>query len=395
MPCNVDIATQEILKLAEGADPQGVRTMGVLTKPDLAVEKATKEAILNLVRGKTKELRLGYYVVKNRSADDNESSLSQRRDMESAFFAGTPWNTISGQCGIDALKLRLTELLSDISKKEFPHVRLEINKRLLSSRAQLKGLGPSRSVESTQRVYLGKLANRFQSIARPAVSGYYTEEEIFSQQDQLKLATQLLQQNEDFSDLFARKAHMIDYGGDGDEDEDEPFSKYPVVRSSEDSPETDYEPNGLFDEDPDEEDGASSTTSEPSEEELYTALLEHYPELADIVESEPYSCPAPTDDSIRSLIRETYKSNRGPDLGTVCRTLVAAFQFLDMRRQLTVVTFTVQRLDPSRCVRAPVAEVGGAHAHTHKPRHPPRARLYLPSAQAHLWRAQGARCHLE
>jgi hypothetical protein len=35
IPCNVDIATQEILERAEEVDPDGIRTLGVLTKPDL------------------------------------------------------------------------------------------------------------------------------------------------------------------------------------------------------------------------------------------------------------------------------------------------------------------------------------------------------------------------
>jgi len=35
IPANVDIATQEILTLAEEADPDGHRILGVLTKPDL------------------------------------------------------------------------------------------------------------------------------------------------------------------------------------------------------------------------------------------------------------------------------------------------------------------------------------------------------------------------
>ncbi|KKF97613.1 Interferon-induced GTP-binding protein Mx2 [Ceratocystis platani] len=35
IPSNVDIATQEILSLAKEHDPQGERTLGILTKPDL------------------------------------------------------------------------------------------------------------------------------------------------------------------------------------------------------------------------------------------------------------------------------------------------------------------------------------------------------------------------
>ena len=52
MPCNVDIATQEILKLTEAADPEGTRTIGVLTKPDLATETATCDAVMDLVLGR-------------------------------------------------------------------------------------------------------------------------------------------------------------------------------------------------------------------------------------------------------------------------------------------------------------------------------------------------------
>ena len=35
VPANVDIATQEILEKAEEMDPNGIRTLRVLTKPDL------------------------------------------------------------------------------------------------------------------------------------------------------------------------------------------------------------------------------------------------------------------------------------------------------------------------------------------------------------------------
>lgn len=35
VPANVDIATQEIIQMAEDADPHGQRTLGVLTKPGL------------------------------------------------------------------------------------------------------------------------------------------------------------------------------------------------------------------------------------------------------------------------------------------------------------------------------------------------------------------------
>lgn len=125
IPCNVDIATQGILKLAKDADPSGLRTMGVLTKPDLAPERAMQQHILGLIQGKRQDLKLGYCVVKNRGADDESSTLEKRNEEEVAFFRQEPWSAIasSKRVGIEALKVRLRDLLMSISKKEFPTVK--------------------------------------------------------------------------------------------------------------------------------------------------------------------------------------------------------------------------------------------------------------------------------
>ena len=50
VPANVDIATQEILKMAGKCDIQGERTLGVLTKPDL-VDKGAENRVIDLVEG--------------------------------------------------------------------------------------------------------------------------------------------------------------------------------------------------------------------------------------------------------------------------------------------------------------------------------------------------------
>ncbi|KAE9576324.1 hypothetical protein CGMCC3_g7655 [Colletotrichum fructicola] len=82
VPCNVDIATQEILTMAQAFDPEGVRTMGVLTKPDLAIERAMQQIVCELVEGKRFPLRLGYCVVKNRGSDDNKLTLGERNSSK-------------------------------------------------------------------------------------------------------------------------------------------------------------------------------------------------------------------------------------------------------------------------------------------------------------------------
>ena len=52
VPANVDIATQEILKMAEKCDKKGQRTLGVLTKPDL-VDRGAEHRVVDLVEGQS------------------------------------------------------------------------------------------------------------------------------------------------------------------------------------------------------------------------------------------------------------------------------------------------------------------------------------------------------
>lgn len=106
IPCNIDAATQEILKFASEADPKGNRTMGVLTKPDLVTEAATRETVMELLHGRRSKLKLGYFVVKNRTADDSTSSAHQRTAAETAIFAGDPWADATGRCGTSRQKYK-------------------------------------------------------------------------------------------------------------------------------------------------------------------------------------------------------------------------------------------------------------------------------------------------
>ena len=65
---NADIATNEIIDRAEKVDPDGLRTMGVLTKPDL-VDKGGESEVAAVLSNITKPLKHGYVMVKNRSQE--------------------------------------------------------------------------------------------------------------------------------------------------------------------------------------------------------------------------------------------------------------------------------------------------------------------------------------
>ena len=86
-----DIATQEILIMAEEVDPHGERTLGVLTKPDL-VDAGGEENVMDLVRGKKNPLQLGYCSLRNRNQQELSSNSSNRHQKETEFFSTEPWH---------------------------------------------------------------------------------------------------------------------------------------------------------------------------------------------------------------------------------------------------------------------------------------------------------------
>ena len=125
IPANVDIATQGILEKAEELDPEGIRTLGVLTKPDL-VDKGAEHNVVALITGREHQLRLGWHLVRNAGQSELSNILEKRREAEKKFFDTTdPWKDLDkGKVGINSFRQRLQEVLSDHIRREFPKVHL-------------------------------------------------------------------------------------------------------------------------------------------------------------------------------------------------------------------------------------------------------------------------------
>ena len=123
VPSNIDIATQEILTLAKEHDPDGNRTLGVLTKPDL-VDIGAERPIFDLVRGKRHKLSLGWFMVRNPGQKQLEDPDFNRNAAEKDFFRSrTPWNSLDrDKVGVEALRVSLQEVLAAHIRKEFPKV---------------------------------------------------------------------------------------------------------------------------------------------------------------------------------------------------------------------------------------------------------------------------------
>lgn len=104
---NTDLANSDGLKLAREVDPEGQRTIGVLTKVDL-MDDGTD--VVDILAGRIIPLRLGYVPVVNRGQRDieNKKAISFALENEKNFFENhKAYRNKSSYCGTPYLARKL------------------------------------------------------------------------------------------------------------------------------------------------------------------------------------------------------------------------------------------------------------------------------------------------
>ena len=173
-----DIGNQIILRKARDVDPQGVRTLGIITKPDLLVKGSkSEEAFIALARNEDVKFSLGWHMVKNLDSAVSQNQQNTRDQQETAFFQESGFNRLPGhRIGITFLRARLSKVLFSQIRQELPRLVEDIQIQITAARIARDKLGPSRSKTEQQREFLISLSQTFQTICRDAVKGDYDHE---------------------------------------------------------------------------------------------------------------------------------------------------------------------------------------------------------------------------
>ncbi|XP_068104549.1 dynamin-1 isoform X6 [Hyperolius riggenbachi] len=131
-PANTDLANSDALKIAKEVDPQGLRTIGVITKLDLMDEGTDARDILE---NKLLPLRRGYIGVVNRSQKD----IDGRKDIQAAlaaerkFFLSHPsYRHLADRMGTPYLQKALNQQLTNHIRDTLPGLRNKLQSQLLS-----------------------------------------------------------------------------------------------------------------------------------------------------------------------------------------------------------------------------------------------------------------------
>ncbi|KAJ5348481.1 Dynamin [Penicillium brevicompactum] len=200
VPANVDIATQEIIELARDIDPEELRTMKIITKPDL-VDKGAEDKIVKLINEGNAKGQMGWLLVRNLSQKEMDDGNVNRDDAEMMFHETLPWYHVASEnYGIEALKTRLQELHTMTVRREFPKVRNQITQRLNEAKEALSALGDKRDKPEQQRRVLLQVVSAFQEITQLAISTNYGAHRIFDENQFVRLATLISTRNALFSD---------------------------------------------------------------------------------------------------------------------------------------------------------------------------------------------------
>nr|XP_033951885.1 dynamin-1a isoform X9 [Pseudochaenichthys georgianus] len=131
-PANSDLANSDALKIAKEVDPQGMRTIGVITKLDLMDEGTDAKEILE---NKHLPLRRGYIGVVNRSQKDidGKKDINAAMAAERKFFLSHPgYRHLADRMGTPFLQKTLNQQLTNHIRDTLPALRAKLQSQLLS-----------------------------------------------------------------------------------------------------------------------------------------------------------------------------------------------------------------------------------------------------------------------
>ncbi|KAJ3260321.1 vacuolar protein sorting-associated protein 1 [Boothiomyces macroporosus] len=168
-PSNADIANSDGLKLAREIDPEGLRTIGVMTKVDL-MDPGTD--LIDILSGRIIPLRMGYVPVVNRGQRDidNKKKISSALEAEKNFFENHPaYRSKAQYCGTPFLAQKLNTILMHHIRTTLPEIKAKISSMLLKYSQELTALGDPMGLDES-----GMQANMVLNVITEFTSEYRT-----------------------------------------------------------------------------------------------------------------------------------------------------------------------------------------------------------------------------
>nr|XP_060626288.1 interferon-induced GTP-binding protein Mx1 [Anolis sagrei ordinatus] len=210
VPCNVDIATTEALKMAQEVDPEGERTLGILTKPDL-IDKGTEGSVVKILRNIIIPLKKGYMIVKCRGQQDIQSNLTLASAIqnEKSFFENHKCFGMLLQekkATIPLLAEKLTNELVHHIRRSLPTLEEQINYQLQKASDEIRRYGNRVPEAEGERIYF--LTNKIQLFNTDISSSVQGEEKLSN--DNTRLCTKIRKEFQKWGQMVVENGKNIE-----------------------------------------------------------------------------------------------------------------------------------------------------------------------------------------
>ncbi|KAJ7900734.1 P-loop containing nucleoside triphosphate hydrolase protein [Mycena olivaceomarginata] len=176
--CETDFENQGAHHLTKKYDPNGKRTIGVLTKPD-RIPRGEEDNWLPLIRNEQEPLENNWYCVKQPSSEDLKQGITweEARSRENNFFSMiAPWSELDPMyqkyLRTSNLIDRLSSILSDLISKRLPKIQIELEDTIQKTRNSLNQLpkppssDPVGEVAALLHSFVGELNKIIEGIPR-------------------------------------------------------------------------------------------------------------------------------------------------------------------------------------------------------------------------------------
>jgi hypothetical protein len=173
-----DVDTQGIIQRARHHDKDGVRTVVIITKPDL-INAGTEQRVAQLAKNMDRtKLNLSFFLLKNPAPAELLRGITPhaRQRAEHDFFSSEPWRGLGldpSRLGIENLRVFLQDLLDSHIERELPKVREELRELLKQDSQELSALGTERNTASQIRMYLTRISADFHALLQAGIDGNY------------------------------------------------------------------------------------------------------------------------------------------------------------------------------------------------------------------------------
>ncbi|KAI1469611.1 P-loop containing nucleoside triphosphate hydrolase protein [Daldinia caldariorum] len=170
-------ANQPVTKFAREIDPSGLRTLGLITKPDkIDSDSESERYYVELAQNQNVKLHLGWHVLRNRSHVTANDTIEERNKREAEFFENSVWHALDpSNLGVESLRSRLRNILWKQIQTGLPGVKTEVQSGIKDCRTKLALLGKARSTMREKHSYLQRISSHLSKLIQAGIDGVYAD----------------------------------------------------------------------------------------------------------------------------------------------------------------------------------------------------------------------------